>query len=91
MIDLVAPGRSSASFQAAKLADQSRIIEQANEATVEDRQRIAVNVALRLVRQLVENALIAEWLTTPLASKTVADHDADAIGLQRIDEFGSHI
>ena len=72
------------------LRHQPIMARQDNLASVEPRQQVPVQIALRLLAQFVADAVLAEWLLHELAAVVVTNNLADAIALEQSGEFVDH-
>ncbi len=88
MVYAVAPAARSSALEAAELRDEARVIEQFDLAGVQQREHVAIDVALRMLREIVRNAVHAEALARPLAGVPVAGDAMHAIALKRLGEVG---
>ena len=83
VIDRILAAARRPALKAVKLGDQAADIKQLALARIEQRQRVAINVALHpLGRNIVHIALL-ELLARPLASISIARHLRDAVSRQR--------
>jgi len=82
MVDTVASAACSATFKAAELRDQFGIVQKLGLATVQQRQRIAVDVTLGLLTDFVFDAMLAESFPWPFSCVSVALNARDAIALE---------
>ena len=74
MVDAVTPAARRPPFEAGDLRDEPRMIEQLDPAAVDERERVDVEIALRLVEQVVGDAVLAEQFARELAGEPVAAH-----------------
>src|SRR5262245_8589164 len=79
MVDRVPAASTDTSFEPAELADEFRVIKQSGLAGVDEREKVAIEDALRLSRGFVSNAVLAELLSRPFARVSVAGHRRHAI------------
>ena len=83
MVDQVAAAARCPPLQAAQLIDQPLEVQELRPAGVEQRQRVAVDVRLRRFAQLIFDAMAAKRVADPFASVSIANHFADAVGLEQ--------
>ena len=83
MIDQVASAARHPPLQAAQLIDQPFEVQELRPAGVEQRQRVAVDVRLRRLAQLIVDAMGTKRLADPFAGVSIANHLADAVGLEQ--------
>lgn len=83
MIDAVTAATCNPPFQ---LVDRPLVIEQVDATRIDERKQVLVEVALRLLRQLVVHAVTAKHLPAPLSSVAVAPNLRDPVRLQELRE-----
>ena len=79
MVDQVAAAAPRPPLQAAQLIDQPLEVQELRPAGVEQWQRVAVDVRLRRLAQLIVDAMAAKRLTDPFAGVSIANHLGDAV------------
>jgi hypothetical protein len=83
MIDRVPATTRRAPLEAAELADQFLVVQQINPPAVDQRKQVHVEVALRLGRRFVTDAVFGKLLDRPLAGIPVTGDVAQPVVLQR--------
>ena len=83
MVDQVMAAARRPPLEAAQLIDQPLEVQELYPAGVEQRQRVAVDVRLRNLAKLVLDAMAAKRLADPFAGVSIANHLADAVGLEQ--------
>jgi len=73
MIDAVPAAARSPALEAANLRDKLWMIEQLDLAAVQCRQRVPIEVVLRLLDQLVSDTGNPKGPARPFAAKTISD------------------
>ena len=82
MVDQVRPPRAVRRSQAAQLIDQPLDVQELRPAGVEHRQRVAVDIRLRRLAQLIVDAMAAKRLADPFAGVSIANYLGYAVGLE---------
>src|SRR4029079_15729859 len=81
VVNRILAGARHAALETDDLRDEAVVLRQHDAAAVQQRQQVAVEVGLGLLRDLVAEAMPAERLLDELAAKMVAADLGDAIEL----------
>ena len=81
VVNRILAGARHAALETDDLRDEAVVLRQHDAAAVQQRQQVAVEVGLGLLRDLVAEAMPAERLLDELAAKMVAGDLGDAIEL----------
>ncbi len=82
VIDAVASSARSATLERAELRNETGIIEKFDAATVQERQHVAIEVALGLLRDFIFDAVNPKPFPRPFAGLSIARDLADAVTFQ---------
>src|SRR5580704_825885 len=87
VIDAVSATACGAALQPSELGCEARQVEQLRLSAVQEREQVAVDVALGFLGRGVFDPMHPETLAWPLAAIAVARHLADAVTLQQLREL----
>src|SRR6516225_10520572 len=91
VINRISPAPGGATLQAAKLSGKTRQIQQFDTPRVQDGEKVDVQLRLRAIRSLVNNALFAESFRRPNAAIAVACDLRDTVQLQQLSQLSDGI
>jgi len=83
VVDDVVAAAGDVTLKAHELVEQPVVLGQHDAARIEQRQRVTIQVALRLLARLVADAATLERLRREAASPLVAHNLADAVALEQ--------
>src|SRR5262249_32969544 len=78
-----------AALEPTELGHEPPVVEQLDLPAVQERKEVAIEIGLRLLRELVLDTVRAERLTDELPAPPVARHRGDVIRLQQLREPGN--
>ena len=87
MVDAIPPASRGAALEAGQLIHELRMVDQVDQLRIHQRKQVAIQIALRLRRRLIGDAMLAELLHRLFAAVAVALDAVDAIALEQSCEF----
>src|SRR5260370_12412592 len=87
MVDAIPPASRGAALKGRQLVGELRMVDQVDQLRIHQRKQLAIQIALRLRRRLIGDAMLAELFHRPFAAVAVALDAVDAIALEQLCEF----